>query len=265
MENDIHEIIASNPSTKRGLVRAQNLLKLFALSIRDFQLPSNLGLCSNALKSAELQSTFGFSQEFHGNLILEDSQQIQNELDEMVNSWEQTYGMSFPRSVEEMMRLAVRAGIPAEIVYEGRWTLADMLPVIEGYLQRLADQRTSQSQVSARQLGRGIDVEIKLKRFLQAHSGEFHRLVPLILEGHHKSFRQFKNLFGPMAVARKFAEGDESEAKRIKTALQGTETYLNQIKPLFGKPPRRPEGWQDEGTDASVEMLWDDFQSTHNL
>ena len=265
MENDIHEMIASNPSTVQGLVRAQNLLKLFALATKDFHIPSSLELCSNAMQSAELQSALSHLQKVNENLILEEHQTIQDEFDEMVNSWQQIYGIRFPRSIEEMMRLAVRAGMPADLVYEGRWTLADMLPVIEGYLQRLADQRTSQSQVSARQLGRGIDVEIKLKRFLQAHSGEFHRLVPLILEGHHKSFRQFKNLFGPMAVARKFAEGDESEAKRIKTALQGTETYLNQIKPLFGKPPRRPEGWQDEGTDASVEMLWDDFHSTHNL
>jgi len=265
MENDIHKIMASNPSTVRGLVRAQNLLKLFALTIKDFRIPTNLELCSNVLKNAELHSTLGYCQGFHEDLTLEDYQQIQDALDEMVNSWEQTYGMSFPRSVEEMMRLAVRAGIPAEIVYEGRWTLADVLPVIEGYLQRLADQCSSQPQASARQPGRGIDVEIKLKRYLKSHSDEFDRLVPLVFAGDHKSFRQFKKLFGPMAVAREIADGDESEALRIKTAIQMTDTYLNQIKPLFSKPPQLPEGWQDERTDTSVEMLWDDFQSTHNL
>ncbi len=55
-------------------------------------------------------------------------------------TWEAYYGERYPESIEDLQRLAARAGVSADKVLEGNWTAADVLPLIEGYLQRRADQ-----------------------------------------------------------------------------------------------------------------------------
>ena len=50
--------------------------------------------------------------------------------------WEEQYRYPYPRTLEDWYRLAVFAGLDATIVYQGQWTLRDVLPIVEGYLLR---------------------------------------------------------------------------------------------------------------------------------
>jgi hypothetical protein len=59
--------------------------------------------------------------------------------------WEERFGIPYPRDVESMMELATRAGIDPNRVLNGNWTLKEFAPIINGYLQRLKDQRTKVS------------------------------------------------------------------------------------------------------------------------
>lgn len=55
--------------------------------------------------------------------------------------WEETYGFPYPQSLEDWTMLLVRAGATVDWVIKGEWTLRDVAPLIEGYLQRLADEQ----------------------------------------------------------------------------------------------------------------------------
>lgn len=54
--------------------------------------------------------------------------------------WEARYGEPYPESREALLRLGARSGISGETLLAGKWTPADILPLIEGYLLRRADQ-----------------------------------------------------------------------------------------------------------------------------
>lgn len=63
------------------------------------------------------------------------------EWQELNREWEAKFGEPFPRDIEDWVRLAARSGVSGEILLSNSWTAADVSPVIEGYLQRLQDQR----------------------------------------------------------------------------------------------------------------------------
>ena len=55
------------------------------------------------------------------------------------------YGEPFPKTLEDWQRWLARIDapcrfLPADKAASGKWTGADILPAIEGYLQRLRDQ-----------------------------------------------------------------------------------------------------------------------------
>ena len=56
-------------------------------------------------------------------------------------SWRADYGMDLPEETADFIRAGVRAGLDANYLVGKQWTPCDILPVIEGYLQKLQDQR----------------------------------------------------------------------------------------------------------------------------
>jgi hypothetical protein len=57
------------------------------------------------------------------------------------DEWSKLFDCPRPKTSEDWQRLAVRAGISADFALKGNWTPDDVLPIIEGYLQRLKDQQ----------------------------------------------------------------------------------------------------------------------------
>ncbi|MEN6384827.1 MAG: hypothetical protein ABFD79_06480 [Phycisphaerales bacterium] len=55
--------------------------------------------------------------------------------------WSKTFDCQRPKTPEEWQTLAARAGLSADFVLKGQWMPEDILPVLEGYLQRLKDQK----------------------------------------------------------------------------------------------------------------------------
>ena len=53
--------------------------------------------------------------------------------------WEKEFGIACPKSIEDWKRLAARAGIDPNFVLGGNYTLREIAPVIEGYLQGQKD------------------------------------------------------------------------------------------------------------------------------
>ena len=74
------------------------------------------------------------------------------ELAEFDRQWEQTYGEPFPRDIDDWKRLAVRAGLPADYVRQGKWTGADVIAIIEGWLLRKKDIADSATSLTFRTL-----------------------------------------------------------------------------------------------------------------
>src|SRR5262245_33405134 len=51
--------------------------------------------------------------------------------------WEAAFGAAYPKEIEDWYRWAARVGFSGERIAEGNWTLGDLFPIIDGYLQRL--------------------------------------------------------------------------------------------------------------------------------
>jgi len=67
---------------------------------------------------------------------------------EAIARWEKTYGESFPTETWDWQRWLARIDAPgrflsADMITEGDWTDAELLPFIEGYLLRLKDLATT--------------------------------------------------------------------------------------------------------------------------
>ena len=81
---------------------------------------------------------------------LSDLTQVQQEkiarlratFDEIRCKWEEQSGFAMPATIEEMTRLAVRAGCPPEKLWDGDWTWAEAWPFVLGYLDRQRDKGT---------------------------------------------------------------------------------------------------------------------------
>lgn len=61
--------------------------------------------------------------------------------------WEDTYGQPYPQTDEDWVRLLVRAGVSPEAAVHGHYAPEHYVAIIEGYLQRLRDQRQKASQL----------------------------------------------------------------------------------------------------------------------
>lgn len=101
---------------------------------------------------------------------------------------------------------------------------------------------------ATRQPGRAkvcrADVERELEQYLNSRIEDFKRLVQPVLAGEGQATEEFRGLFGPTAMARQLARILKAEEKAVKTAIQETRLYQEQIKPLFAKPPQPPPGWE---------------------
>jgi hypothetical protein len=55
-------------------------------------------------------------------------------------AWEETFGEAPPQTTEDWKRWACRVGLDANWIVGGEWTPGEVLPLVEGYLQRQKDQ-----------------------------------------------------------------------------------------------------------------------------
>ena len=57
-----------------------------------------------------------------------------------LREWERRFGEPPPRSIDDLVRWAIRVGWDGEYVRNGDWNPIELMPFIEGHLQRLRDQ-----------------------------------------------------------------------------------------------------------------------------
>lgn len=121
-------------------------------------------------------------------------------------------------------------------------------------LQSGADRR------GTRHKWRGLETT----RRLQAHVGErqilYKRLARRILEGDDGAVSEFRDEFGPTALATRWAaeEGEPADGPAVNrwcTAIKGAKFYRDMIQPLLARPPQAPMNWAAIARDAS----WDEI------
>lgn len=74
---------------------------------------------------------------------------IQELTDKAVADWEHEYGAPYPKTIDDMMRLASEAGLSPDRVLDGEFTFRDVFPVIEGYLKRTRSFRVTAGKTKA--------------------------------------------------------------------------------------------------------------------
>ena len=79
--------------------------------------------------------------------------EIRRAEDRADGQWASQFPCPRPKTAEDWQRLAVRAGLKADFALKGEWTPSDILPIVEGYFERLRDQRLSDADGSA---GKGV-------------------------------------------------------------------------------------------------------------
>lgn len=72
------------------------------------------------------------------------------ELQAFGRDWEAEAGGAMPTTIEEWQRLAVRAGIPAEVLWGTDWSPAKIAPIILGYLDRIRDANRPEAAPAAK-------------------------------------------------------------------------------------------------------------------
>jgi len=81
-------------------------------------------------------------------------------------------------------------------------------------------------------------VEKGVLKYLKKNNSEYERLVPDCLNGLPETTRQFRELFGPTAIAE--ALGDHCTKQHVSKC----DVYRNEIRPVLAKPPTAPKNWQ---------------------
>lgn len=69
-----------------------------------------------------------------------------DELAEFYRQWEVEFEERYPHDIDAWTRLAARAGVSGEFLLKESWKGGDVMPIIEGYLQRLLDKREMQNR-----------------------------------------------------------------------------------------------------------------------
>lgn len=106
--------------------------------------------------------------------------------------------------------------------------------------------------------------EMAVRNYLQQHKATYRRLGQACLDGRPEAATEFRNLFGPTAIARGISQGlgiTDPAAKCRKQDVGRTRTYQAFIRPLMGTPPQRPEAWvAPNETDTGLQDILDDIQ-----
>lgn len=110
------EQLLSDPETRAGFERAKAKLLPFSLSV---------ALVNSEEHQAELDR---ISAEFRSEIL------------RMEDEWEAEFGEPYPKEIEDWYRWAARVGWSGERIAEGNWTLAELFPIIEGYLLQIRDK-----------------------------------------------------------------------------------------------------------------------------
>lgn len=97
-----------------------------------------------------------------------------------------------------------------------------------GVKQKVAERKPPQAGV-------GSERDKAVRAYLLRRKEDFERLVPLVLMGNEAAERELHATFGPAAIGAKLG--------CLRQAVSKTQTYKEQIKPLFGRPPRAPLDW----------------------
>lgn len=113
--------------------------------------------------------------------------------------WEKETGQSIPGTIEEWQRLATRAGIPPEKLFDGKWSPAEVGPYILGYFDRLRDAATPPTN---------DNINISLPA-----SPDLMRLAKKIKEELPKGGKKID-------IARDFTGGDEKRAESLLRQLR---------------------------------------------
>jgi len=70
-------------------------------------------------------------------------------------SWEEAFGEPRPETVEDWRRWAARLGLDPNWIVAGDWTPGQVMPLIEGYLQRRKDERRKNQRKVRRDSAKG--------------------------------------------------------------------------------------------------------------
>jgi len=123
--------VAGDEDAQAGLRRAQTRLAVFGAGV-DRANASKPTIIVAALASVREAMQAGEAER------VDALAQLARKLDASRREWGAAYGEAYPREIEDLIRLGVRAGVDPNAI--GEQTAADLLTIAEGYLLRLRDQ-----------------------------------------------------------------------------------------------------------------------------
>jgi len=85
------------------------------------------------------------------------------------HAWKARYGRPFPKDIDELVSLFVEAGGNAETALQGKFTFADVIPIIEGYLSR--QPKTARHRRNPKDPARPTDRQKEIADAVVAHLG----------------------------------------------------------------------------------------------
>ena len=109
--------------------------------------PVMTAICAEySAQLAAIQADIRQVQKDEFEKLLDEIRKAEAEAD---REWASSLPCPRPKTVEQWQSLAVRAGLPADFSLRGEWTPKDILPIVEGYFQRMQDQGLLRADNSA--------------------------------------------------------------------------------------------------------------------
>jgi hypothetical protein len=126
--------LREHPGDLAGVLRAPAKLRAFGQAVAMTAAPMQ----AVARHIAEL---FAKSDADRERRLAALDEELRREWNACNAGWEQTFGEPYPKTPEDVRRLAERAGMDFNDARRGDWTYAEIFPLVEGYLLRLLDGR----------------------------------------------------------------------------------------------------------------------------
>lgn len=127
--------IAEDPETRAGWRRARAQLLAFAAAAKLAG-----GLDAGRVAYRTLASVWAAGRQIYkaelDRLITEFRAEEQKDREE----WTAEFGEPYPATLEDWIEQAARAGVDPDYLLRGEYTLADVAPIIQGYLRRRLDE-----------------------------------------------------------------------------------------------------------------------------